>query len=80
MNSDIYWAFKRWKHFHEDERKKIAPYSKTELIRKCVDDEHLLGTLQYQIQERNEYINLQMAERQQLLIHFASGQKIAFKR
>ena len=80
MNSDIYWAFKRWKHSHEDERKLLNVYSKNELIRKCVDDEHLLGTLQCQIQDRNDHINLQMAERQQLLIHFASGQKIAFKR
>lgn len=45
-----------------------------------MDEEHRLGSLQIEQEEKNQYINLQMAERQQLLMHFASGQKIAFKR
>lgn len=34
MNSDIYWAFKRWKHHHEDERRELQNLSKKELVRK----------------------------------------------
>lgn len=45
-----------------------------------MDDEHLLGSLQQQQENKNEHINIQLAERQQLLMHFASGQKIAFQR
>lgn len=80
MNSDIFWAFKRWKHNHEDHRKRISHLTKAELIKKLVDDEHKLGSLQIQQNEKNEYINLQLEEREQLLMHFAAGQKIAFNR
>lgn len=34
MRSDIYWAFKRWKHSHEDARKALSHLSKAELIKK----------------------------------------------
>ena len=80
MNSDIYWAFKRWKHHHEDARKYLQSLSKSQLIHSVCKNEHILGSLQYQQESKNNYINFQLSERQKLLINFASGQKIAFQR
>ena len=79
-NSHTYWAFRRWKYSHENERQAINSLSKQELIQKCIKDEQLLGSLKCEQQNKTEHIELQIAERDQLLVHFASGQKIAFNR
>ena len=79
-NSEIFWAFKRWKHYHEDLRKPLLNLSKVELIEKCIRDEQTLGSLHNEQSRKRYQINVQLAQREQLLENFATAQKIAFRR
>lgn len=73
MNSDTWWAFKRWKHQHEDDRKALKALSKNQLVKKCIDDEQLLGSLESQIDQKDKEINEKLDKRDGLLNNFAAG-------
>ena len=78
VNSDVAWAFRTWKYQHEDARRALKGLTKNQLVDRCIADENLLGTLNSKLARKKENIELMTQERDHLLNHFASGQKMAF--
>ena len=77
MNHPMFWAFRKWKYSEEIAREKLKDLTKNELVDKIVADEIAIGSAQSRISRMDDAIEHLQIQRENLVQHFISGQKLA---
>jgi hypothetical protein len=77
MNHPLHWAFRKWKLQDEISKDKLKDVSKKDLIEKIINDEMAIGSAMSRVERMDEAIENLNIQRDSLLQHYISGQKLA---
>ncbi|CDW85127.1 UNKNOWN [Stylonychia lemnae] len=77
INHPLHWYFRKWKLQEHHALQKLKDVTKKELIDKIIQDEHAIGAAQSRLERMDDNIENLKIQRENLLGHFKSGQKLA---
>ena len=77
LNHPLAWFFRKWKMQEHYDKQRLKSVTKKELVDKIISDELAIGSAQSKLQNMDENIENLSIQRDNLLQHFISGQKLA---
>lgn len=77
LNHPLHWYFRRWKLGEVIAKDKLKDIPKKDLVEKIIQDELAIGAAQSRLERMDEALENLNIQRENLLEHYISGQKLA---